>query len=685
MAKSTTALAVSAAVLALLSPAAFAGEGKIEVKLSVEPAEIRVPAKGSFSFTVSLDVKNSGDAAVKIVPPSPGMVEIRDGAGGQLKFSFKGSDASRMLAPGDFPELAPGASVALKLSGFVFDSGKLSLTAPTGGWWEASPDPAPGKLTFSAVYSNDKASIKLGATLVGNIWTGSLRSNEAVLTLVRGEAGVVRPELVLQGRTSLINDVTLLVVNSDEEWKQATKLCFCAAGVKHWARESRLDPADGAVQRSSETSLWDGAPPPGNLAKQTAVFILPGRADTPSAQWAGLGRCAEEDGLLVVHYGIQQVVRADKAIANPSPFCIAFIPKTSKPVAFTTGGKMVATVGAGCGGDVVNGLQLRLKAARTQYRLSAKEPLEMAISVANVSARTITIVKRRSHVDMSVSAVRASGAEGFITSLLPPEPPPPLTADDLKWLKPGEIDESENASCEMLGRINQQLRAGNGRAGVFEVSVSCRADTSRMNFDRNPQVWNGSLRSNAARVSLIPEETWTRLEAMRKSPEAFSLSLKYYGPQEQPEPCAMFVHEKAAPKFQPGFVAPPTGISTAEILRVIDALAMNEKLWHTGAIQRRRAVAEPGYGLSITWGEQGSEYLVDACAMGVGLDASACLRELNAALDAAHRRPIDMILGRLAVHRVIAEKEAQKSATAAPAAVPPAESRQKSPDEQEAF
>ena len=57
------------------------------------------------------------------------------------------------------------------------------------------------------------------------------------------------------------------------------------------------------------------------------------------------------------------------------------------------------------------------------------------------------------------------------------------------------------------------------------------------------RAWKGQLTSNIESVAIIPDKTWSRLEAMRKEPETFSASLSYFGSQNKPLYSAELKHE----------------------------------------------------------------------------------------------------------------------------------------------
>jgi hypothetical protein len=99
--------------------------------------------------------------------------------------------------------------------------------------------------------------------------------------------------------------------------------------------------------------------PPIDLATHTAIFIFCGRLPS-GAPWLNVGRISEDARELKIEYSVSSPTEVMRAIKDPSPFAIVFIPKTAKPVTFVTGDKPVATVGGKHGGDIVNGLGVAL-------------------------------------------------------------------------------------------------------------------------------------------------------------------------------------------------------------------------------------------------------------------------------------------------------------------------------------
>ena len=140
-----------------------------------------------------------------------------------------------------------------------------------------------------------------------------------------------------------------------------------------------------------------------------------------------------------------------------------------------------------------DGLRLELRARKTQY--AAGEALELTAWLINDGASSLVVLNRASHVDLGIDA--ANEADEFLTSLLPPEPPEPPTAADLATLQPG--GELELADWELLSRVNQQIRAGNGRSGRFTVTARYHAGSGLTENLRklDPSAWVGSLTSNA--------------------------------------------------------------------------------------------------------------------------------------------------------------------------------------------
>ena len=97
----------------------------------------------------------------------------------------------------------------------------------------------------------------------------------------------------------------------------------------------------------------------------------------------------------------------------------------------------------------------------------------------------------------------------------------------------------------MLVRINNQIRKGNGRKGVFSISVSYGVFQKHYPFESRapwPPLWRGSLRSNTERAAYIPKKTWNLLKEMRKVPESFNARISYSGPQRKPFYSAILKH-----------------------------------------------------------------------------------------------------------------------------------------------
>ena len=209
-------------------------------------------------------------------------------------------------------------------------------------------------------------------------------------------------------------------------------------------------------------------------------------------------------------------------------------------------------------------------------------------------------------------------------------------------------------------------RKGNGRTGVFEVRASYWYDPTKRQEDMELKVplWAGSLRSNPVKVALIPEATWTRLKAMRAAPESFDATLSYSGPQDKPFYTARLMHRKLQQReVHDRAFRKVAFLGTAEVLRLIDTIAMNERLWHADGPTRRTPA---GYNLVVRWGRPET---IHAARILLDLETLRCLREMNAALDAAHRKPIDMVLGRLSGYeRWWKEAEQKRRAVAREAA-----------------
>jgi RNA polymerase sigma factor (sigma-70 family) len=154
------------------------------------------------------------------------------------------------------------------------------------------------------------------------------------------------------------------------------------------------------------------------------------------------------------------------------------------------------------GGEAVNGLSLRLEAARTEYRQG--EPLDLRVFLDNVGDQPLVVLKRTTHVDMGIEAYDAQ--RQFIVSLLPPAPPPRLAAGDLAPLAAGASLELKD--WEMLVRVNREIQAGHGRAGRFTIRASYRAQAAGdfWNVRRlDPAAWVGALQSNAVEVEIKAE------------------------------------------------------------------------------------------------------------------------------------------------------------------------------------
>jgi hypothetical protein len=155
------------------------------------------------------------------------------------------------------------------------------------------------------------------------------------------------------------------------------------------------------------------------------------------------------------------------------------------------------------GGDVVNGLSLRLTAVKSRY--GEKEPLKLRVFLDNVGDKQLTVLKRTSHVDLGFNARDAEGR--FIVSLLPPAPPRPLRAADLAPLAPGASLELEN--WELLARVNNQIAAGKGRTGKFTVTAWYHAQSEGKVWNvlaLDPKAWTGRLKSNPVKVEVTAGE-----------------------------------------------------------------------------------------------------------------------------------------------------------------------------------
>jgi hypothetical protein len=150
------------------------------------------------------------------------------------------------------------------------------------------------------------------------------------------------------------------------------------------------------------------------------------------------------------------------------------------------------------GAASVAGLHLELRAPKTLF--AAGEALDLSAWLVNETAEPITVLRRASHVDLGLDASNRDGE--FITSLLPPEPPPPPTAADLATIAPnGEL---ELVDWELLNRVNQQIEAGNGRTGRFQVAARYHAGTGLSENLRqlDPAAWVGSLKSNSILIDV---------------------------------------------------------------------------------------------------------------------------------------------------------------------------------------
>ncbi|MBN1769622.1 MAG: hypothetical protein JXB32_00040 [Deltaproteobacteria bacterium] len=143
-------------------------------------------------------------------------------------------------------------------------------------------------------------------------------------------------------------------------------------------------------------------------------------------------------------------------------------------------------------------LRLELRTSKTSY--AAGEPLAFTAWLVNGDSRPVVVLRRASHVDLGLDA--ANEAREFITSLLPPEPPEPPTADDLATVPAG--GELELADWEMLARVNEQILAGNGRTGHFEVKAYYHAGAGLTEnlTTLDPAVWTGSLVSNTVPIDV---------------------------------------------------------------------------------------------------------------------------------------------------------------------------------------
>jgi RNA polymerase sigma factor (sigma-70 family) len=153
------------------------------------------------------------------------------------------------------------------------------------------------------------------------------------------------------------------------------------------------------------------------------------------------------------------------------------------------------------GGEAVNGLSLRLEAAKAEYRQG--EPLELRVFLDNVGDKPLVVLKRTTHVEMGIEAQDAG--KQFIVSQLPPAPPPRLKAEDLAPLAAGASLELKN--WEMLIRINWEIKTGHGRTGRFTIRASYRAQAEGDFWNvrkLDPNAWVGALQSNAVEVEISP-------------------------------------------------------------------------------------------------------------------------------------------------------------------------------------
>ncbi|MBI5487631.1 MAG: hypothetical protein HY905_09885 [Deltaproteobacteria bacterium] len=168
---------------------------------------------------------------------------------------------------------------------------------------------------------------------------------------------------------------------------------------------------------------------------------------------------------------------------------------SSNPAA-DRGGEAAAT--ADGAGSTAAELRLELRTPKTVY--AEGEALEFTAWLVNGTAAPVVVLRRAAHVDLSLDAVNEAGE--FITTLLPPEPPMPPTADDLATIDPGA--ELELRDWELLQRVNEQIVGGNERTGRFVVTARYHAGTGLTENLRelDPAAWVGSLTSNTVLIEV---------------------------------------------------------------------------------------------------------------------------------------------------------------------------------------